>query len=367
MIKTNIKQISLGLMVGVGLLLAYSMPNLANAADQSSNTTITAQLCQGGERTPAVALTTPANNSVVNTSSTNFDFDVDWGNRISISVNGNPVVTNDNITYQENLTYSRNLTLTPANNTILVTIAGGCPESTINQSFTINYDDSMVSVNSLSTNDSTPELTGSISNTSADIRINVNGVNYNATNNGDGTWTLADNTISPALADGQYDVRITTFEQGTSTQLVDQNFQDILLIDATPPNATIDTDNSDERSPELNGTIDDPDATVTIEINGNTYSATNNGDGTWTVPAGTIADLTNGEYIIIAHAIDIYGNETTTQQLIVIKADNQIGFVLPPNTGYFRIHHTNIPTWSVYLLIIMILTLFGLKKRKKQQ
>ena len=39
--------------------------------------------------------------------------------------------------------------------------------------------------------------------------MTVNGTTYAATNNGDGTWTLADDTIAPALADGTYDVSVT--------------------------------------------------------------------------------------------------------------------------------------------------------------
>ena len=35
------------------------------------------------------------------------------------------------------------------------------------------------------------------------------GTTYPATNQGDGTWTLADDTITPALADGIYDVQVT--------------------------------------------------------------------------------------------------------------------------------------------------------------
>ena len=55
-------------------------------------------------------------------------------------------------------------------------------------------------VTGLSTNDNTPQLTGTVSDPSATVQVTVNGSTYTATNNGDGTWTLADNTIAPALA-----------------------------------------------------------------------------------------------------------------------------------------------------------------------
>ncbi len=45
------------------------------------------------------------------------------------------------------------------------------------------------------TNDSTPALTGTVNDPTATVVVNVDGVDYPAVNNGDGTWTLADNTL----------------------------------------------------------------------------------------------------------------------------------------------------------------------------
>ncbi|WP_227559021.1 Ig-like domain-containing protein, partial [Acinetobacter calcoaceticus] len=59
-----------------------------------------------------------------------------------------------------------------------------------------------------STNDTTPALTGTIDDPAATVVVTVDGINYNATNNGDGTWTLADNTL-PVLADGPHTVSVT--------------------------------------------------------------------------------------------------------------------------------------------------------------
>ena len=40
---------------------------------------------------------------------------------------------------------------------------------------------------------------------------------YNATNNGNGTWTLADDTISPALGGGTYNVTVTVWDAAGNT------------------------------------------------------------------------------------------------------------------------------------------------------
>jgi hypothetical protein len=76
---------------------------------------------------------------------------------------------------------------------------------------TVTYDKTAptVTVTSLGTQDTTPPLSGTVDDPTATIQVTVNGANYSATNNGDGTWTLADNTITPALAVGVYEVTAT--------------------------------------------------------------------------------------------------------------------------------------------------------------
>ncbi|NUG13554.1 hemolysin, partial [Acinetobacter seifertii] len=54
----------------------------------------------------------------------------------------------------------------------------------------------------------TPALTGTVTDPTATVVVTVDGVNYPATNNGDGTWTLADNTL-PTLTDGPHTITVT--------------------------------------------------------------------------------------------------------------------------------------------------------------
>ncbi|WP_316249919.1 BapA/Bap/LapF family large adhesin, partial [Acinetobacter sp. WU_MDCI_Abxc222] len=66
----------------------------------------------------------------------------------------------------------------------------------------------VVGFTDVTTNDDTPPLTGTIDDPTATVVVTVDGVDYPATNNGDGTWTLADNTL-PTLADGPHTVSVT--------------------------------------------------------------------------------------------------------------------------------------------------------------
>ncbi|WP_302687003.1 hypothetical protein, partial [Acinetobacter seifertii] len=47
----------------------------------------------------------------------------------------------------------------------------------------------VVGFSNTATNDTTPALTGTIDDPAATVVVTVDGVNYNATNNGNGTWT----------------------------------------------------------------------------------------------------------------------------------------------------------------------------------
>ena len=67
--------------------------------------------------------------------------------------------------------------------------------------------------------------------------MTVNGTTYTATNNGDGTWTLADNAIAPALADGTYDVSVTATD-GVGNVGSDASI-DELVVDTSAPVVTV--------------------------------------------------------------------------------------------------------------------------------
>ncbi|QRN23517.1 hemolysin [Acinetobacter baumannii] len=82
------------------------------------------------------------------------------------------------------------------------------------------------------TNDSTPALTGTVNDPTATVVVNVDGVDYPAVNNGDGTWTLADNTL-PALADGPHTITVTATDAAGNVG----NDTAVVTIDTVAPNA----------------------------------------------------------------------------------------------------------------------------------
>ena len=115
--------------------------------------------------------------------------------------------------------------------------------------------------------------------------------------------------------------------QVTGAQDVAGNLQnvydgpDAFDIDSENPVITVDTYGTSITSPELTGMVDDNAALINIEVAGNNYAATNNADGTWNLPAGTInPGLADGTYDVIATATDVVGNigtDNTTDELTI--------------------------------------------------
>jgi T1SS-143 domain-containing protein len=87
-----------------------------------------------------------------------------------------------------------------------------------------------VSVESILTNDSTPALSGTVSDASASVVVSVGGVEYPAINNGDGTWTLADDALA-ALAEGTHAVTVTATDPAGNITTSSGN----ITLDQTAP------------------------------------------------------------------------------------------------------------------------------------
>ncbi|WP_427838057.1 Ig-like domain-containing protein, partial [Acinetobacter baumannii] len=175
--------------------------------------------------------------------------------------------------------------------------AGNSSTVSDTQIYTLDTTAPTVVLEDVSTNDNTPALTGTVSDPSATVVVTIDGVDYPAVNNGDGTWTLADNTL-PVLTDGPHTVTVTATDaagnKGTDTGVV--------TVDTVGPNTdgvnfTVDSVTADNviNASEASGNVtvtgvlknvpaDAANTVVTVVINGQTYTATvDSTAGTWTV------------------------------------------------------------------------------------
>ncbi|WP_154204498.1 Ig-like domain-containing protein [Vibrio alginolyticus] len=175
----------------------------------------------------------------------------------------------------------------------------------------------IVSVNDATTNDATPTLTGSVDDATASVTVTVDGADYPATNNGDGTWTLADNTLA-SLADNSYTVTVTATDEAGNQGVASGT----LIVDTVGPIVTANDVTTNDMTPALVGTVNDVTANITVTVNGVDYPATNNGDGTWTLADNTLASLADNSYTVTVTATDEAGNQegTATGTLVIDTA-----------------------------------------------
>ncbi|MFW1728798.1 Ig-like domain-containing protein, partial [Acinetobacter baumannii] len=266
-----------------------------------------------------------------------------------------------------------------------------------------------VALDDVLTNDSTPALTGTVNDPTATVVVNVDGVDYPAVNNGDGTWTLADNTL-PTLADGPHTITVTatdaagnvgndtavvtidtvapnapvldpinatdpvsgqaepgstvtvTYPDGTTATVVagtdgswsvpnPGNLVDgdtvtatatdpagntslpgtgTVSADITAPVVALDDVLTNDSTPALTGTVNDPTATVVVNVDGVDYPAVNNGDGTWTLADNTLPTLADGPHTITVTATDAAGNVGNDTAVVTIDTVAPNAPVLDP-------------------------------------
>ncbi|MDN2664142.1 Ig-like domain-containing protein, partial [Psychromonas sp. 14N.309.X.WAT.B.A12] len=178
---------------------------------------------------------------------------------------------------------------------------------------TVDLSGPEVSVNSIITKDTTPALTGNVDDPDATVIVTVNGDDYAAINNADGTWTVSDNSLL-ALSEGETEVTVlATDALGNSTSSTGN-----ITVDTIGVNVTLDALTTNEISPALSGSIDDPTATVIVTVNAVEYTAVNNGDNTWSLAADTLPDLAEGEVEVSVSASDEAGHSDSATTTIEI-------------------------------------------------
>ncbi|MDN2665071.1 Ig-like domain-containing protein, partial [Psychromonas sp. 14N.309.X.WAT.B.A12] len=154
--------------------------------------------------------------------------------------------------------------------------------------------------------DTTPALTGTVNDNDATVVVTVNDIEYDATNNGNGTWTLADNELA-ALTEGEIAVSVVATDTANNSS---DAATGTITLDLTAPTVAVTSITTNDTTPALSGTVNDNDATVVVTVNGIEYDATNNGNGTWTLADNELVALTEGEIAVSVVATDTANNSS---------------------------------------------------------
>lgn len=227
------------------------------------------------------------------------------GATVDVTVNGNTYTT----TADGDGNWSVDVTDALGDNTYDVTVqatdnsGNESPETTYNNVLTIDTTTAAPTLNSLSTMDATPTLTGT-AEAGATVEVTVNGNTYTTTADGNGDWSVE---VTDNLTDNTYNVTVNSTDTlGNASGNV--NFNNVLLVDTTTAAPTLNglTPTADN-TPSLSGTAE-AGATIEVTVNGNTYTTTADGNGDWSVDVTDA--LPDNTYDVVVKATDALGNES---------------------------------------------------------
>lgn len=104
---------------------------------------------------------------------------------------------------------------------------------------------------------------------------------------------------------------------------------------ANGPVVTVTPVNTTDPNPALSGTVSDPSATITLTVNGQTYNASNLGNGNWTLADDALTLLANGIYNVTATADDGVGgvNSDSSSNELTINAPEFVTVWETDNAG----------------------------------
>ncbi|HBH5319565.1 TPA: Ig-like domain-containing protein [Escherichia coli] len=166
--------------------------------------------------------------------------------------------------------------------------------------------------------------------TGAQVTVTLNGHNYSATTDAAGNWTLTV-PVSDLAALGQ--ANYTVSASATSAAGNTASSQANLLVDSGLPGVTINTVADDDiinaaeagADQTISGGVTRAAAgdIVTVTLGGNTYTATVQGNLSWsvTVPAADLQALGNGDLTITASVTNANGNTGSGTRDITIDAN----------------------------------------------
>ncbi|HAU3087068.1 TPA: hypothetical protein JDC27_002109 [Salmonella enterica subsp. salamae] len=166
------------------------------------------------------------------------------------------------------------------------------------------------------TNNTTPTLTGT-AEANATITLTIDGNRYTTTANGDGAWTIP---LTHALTDGAYHYTVTATDSAgnttssTATVTIDTTAPDHLTggLDTASETGAAGSHLTNQTTPTFSG-VTESGATVTLMINGKTYTAVAGENGKWSITLPEEGKLADGSYPYTITVTDASGNTSGAQ------------------------------------------------------
>lgn len=174
--------------------------------------------------------------------------------------------------------------------------------------------------------------TAPLSEAGQTVSVRLNGVTYSTLVQPDGTWTIPlSASVLQNLPDGSYPIQVTLSDSAGNQTTIDRT----LTLDANPinlPTLTLSSVSGDNFISRIEFTQDvvikgvsthvEMGRTVTVTLNGKTYTGQVQSDGSWqvTVPAADVSLLPEGASTAEAKVTDLSGNPATGSHQVTVIA-----------------------------------------------
>ncbi|SUB15823.1 Uncharacterised protein [Pantoea agglomerans] len=178
------------------------------------------------------------------------------------------------------------------------------------------------------------------------VSVLLNGATYNGTVDGNGNWQISVPASALAgLPEDLLNYTVTVQDAAGNTG----SSQGSVTVDLTPPTLTLNTvagDNSiniaESTAPIVLSGNSNAEAgqQVTITLNNQTWTTTVDQNGEWnlTLPAGSLAGIPAGAYILTVTVSDAAGNPVTeTREITVATASLAVSIDTPFGDGYLNL------------------------------
>lgn len=353
--------------LNLGIFSSNFASDLVNAANWTADNTnpFAASNCvfdvtqPFGTITQNVGQNDPTNNSDLNFVIT-FDQAINPASFTTgdIGISGTGSATINSVTTLDNIVWIINLTAT-SEGTIIISLpsasvsensSGNLNISSIYTDNIITYDasapmtlatpdlvassDSGTFDNDNITNDTTPEFSGTCTTgDTIQIFVDASPVLPSVICVG-GTYSI---TLFSAIAEGNYDIQARATDAAGNSSSLSSSLE--ITIDTTAPSCNANNFNGFDTSPAFGDNIDDPNATTTLTIDGNTYNAIYNAiDSRWEVAQGEISpalttSLTPNEvYPFTVTCNDVAGNTFSRTRNYTLKSHIDLSINVVLNT-----------------------------------
>ncbi|WP_221406684.1 Ig-like domain-containing protein [Ekhidna lutea] len=192
-------------------------------------------------------------------------------------------------------------------------------------------------VNSLTTNDVTPVITGT-AEAGSTVTLEIGGATYVTTADASGNWSIDTETATPSSGvfnpntNGPNEAVVTSTD-GVGNSSTDTTTDEIVIDTTAPVVPTVNSQITNDTTPIITGTTGTGGAlpsgeTMTVTVNGATYSVVPDASGNWSVntetdtpSSGTLGTFTDGStYQVVVTVTDSVGNsstDTTVGELVI--------------------------------------------------